>query len=73
MGVTAEPLFARIARWPASMAQYTVGHAERVAQIEQRLGQIPGLYVAGNAYYGIGIPDCIRMGREAAGRVAARR
>lgn len=73
MGVTAEPLFVRIARWPASMAQYTVGHAERVAQIEQRLGQIPGLYVAGNAYYGIGIPDCIRMGREAAGRVAARR
>jgi oxygen-dependent protoporphyrinogen oxidase len=73
MGVTAEPAFTRMARWPASMAQYTVGHLERVAQIERRLGQIPGLYVAGNAYYGIGIPDCVRMGREVAGRVAARR
>lgn len=73
MGVTAEPLFIRIARWPASMAQYTVGHLERVAEIERRLAHNPGLHVAGNAYYGIGIPDCVRMGREVAGRVAARR
>ncbi len=73
MGVSAEPRFTRIARWPASMAQYTVGHQERVAEIERRLEQIPGLYVAGNAYYGIGIPDCVRMGREVAGRVAVRR
>lgn len=73
MGVTAEPVFARIARWPASMAQHTVGHLERVAEIERRLERIPGLYVAGNAYYGIGVPDCVRMGREVAGRVAARR
>lgn len=73
MGVVAEPLYTRIARWPASLAQYTVGHQERVAQIERRLERIPGLHLAGNAYYGIGIPDCVRMGREAAGRVATRR
>lgn len=73
MGVTAEPLFTRIARWPASMAQYTLGHLGRVAEIEQRLERIRGLYVAGNAYYGIGVPDCVRMGREVAGRIASRR
>ena len=65
-GVTAKPKFTRIARWPRSMAQYTVGHTERQAELEARLGAIAGLYVAGNAYQGIGIPDCIRMGRAAA-------
>jgi oxygen-dependent protoporphyrinogen oxidase len=66
MGVTAQPEFARISRWPRSMAQYHVGHAGRVQQIEQRLKSMPGLYLAGNAYHGIGLPDCIRMGKQAA-------
>jgi oxygen-dependent protoporphyrinogen oxidase len=65
-GVTAQPRFTRIARWPKSMAQYTVGHAARLAEIQARTAAIPGLYLAGNAYTGIGIPDCIRMGRAAA-------
>lgn len=71
LGITAAPAFYRIARWPKSMAQYTVGHAARVAEIEQRRRQLPGLYLAGNAYHGIGIPDCIRMGRESAESIAA--
>jgi oxygen-dependent protoporphyrinogen oxidase len=70
MGVTARPAFHRISRWPRSMAQYTVGHANRVAQIETLLDQTPGLHLAGNAYYGIGIPDCVRMGRQAAQEIA---
>ena len=68
-GVTAKPRFMRIARWPNAMAQYTVGHTQREAELEARLGAIPGLYVAGNAYQGIGIPDCIRMGRTAAEKI----
>jgi oxygen-dependent protoporphyrinogen oxidase len=68
-GVTAPPRFTRIARWPRSMAQYTVGHPARQAELEARLAQIPGLYVAGNAYQGIGIPDCIRMGKAAAEKI----
>ena len=71
-GVTAPARFTRIARWPRSMAQYTVGHPARQAELEARLAQIPGLYVAGNAYQGIGIPDCIRMGRAAAEKILAR-
>jgi oxygen-dependent protoporphyrinogen oxidase len=70
-GVTARPRFTRIARWPRSMAQYTVGHPARQAELEARLAQISGLYVAGNAYQGIGIPDCIRMGRAAAEKILA--
>jgi oxygen-dependent protoporphyrinogen oxidase len=61
-----EPLFCRIHRWPASMAQYPLGHAERVRRIQSRLEDLPGIYLAGNAYSGIGISDCIRTGRAAA-------
>jgi oxygen-dependent protoporphyrinogen oxidase len=65
-GVAARPRFTRISRWPSSMAQYTVGHPQRLAEIQARTAAIPGLYLAGNAYTGIGIPDCIRMGKSAA-------
>ena len=61
-----EPLFFRVHRWPASMAQYPVGHAECLSAIEERLMDLPGLYLAGNAYTGIGISDCIRTGKSAA-------
>ena len=71
-GVTAQPRFTRIFRWPTSMAQYTVGHPSRVAEMEARLVQTPGIHVAGNAYQGIGIPDCIRLGRAAAEQILAR-
>ncbi|MDP9170564.1 MAG: protoporphyrinogen oxidase, partial [Acidobacteriota bacterium] len=50
MGIAAEPLFAVNHRWPASMPQYTVGHSLKVAAIEDRVAQIPGLHLAGNAY-----------------------
>jgi oxygen-dependent protoporphyrinogen oxidase len=68
-GFRAQPRFTRIFRWPSSMAQYTVGHPERVAEIEERAAEIEGLHLAGNAYRGIGIPDCIRMGKLAAERI----
>lgn len=71
MGLEAEPLFHSIARWPDSMAQYTVGHEKRVQRIEAILETLPGLHLAGNAYHGIGIPDCIRMGKEAAARITS--
>ena len=70
-GVTAPVRFCRIARWPRSMAQYTVGHASRQREIEGRVAAIAGLHLAGNAYQGIGIPDCIRMGRAAAEKILA--
>jgi oxygen-dependent protoporphyrinogen oxidase len=64
LGVTAEPLFTRIYRWSKAMAQYTVGHLDRVKKIEGLLP--PGIFLAGNAYRGIGVPDCVRTGKEAA-------
>ena len=66
VGFRAMPAFSRIFRWPRSMAQYTVGHPARWAEIEARAAVIPGFQLAGNAYTGIGIPDCVRMGKRAA-------
>lgn len=71
MGLEAAPVFHNIARWPHSMAQYTVGHEKRVSRIEEIMRAIPGLYLAGNGYRGIGIPDCIRAGQEAATKISA--
>jgi len=71
LGLKAAPFFHTISRWPRSMAQYNVGHAERIRGIEARAAAIPGLYLAGNAYSGIGIPDCIRTGRSAAKKIAS--
>lgn len=66
VGFNAAPSFSRIFRWPRSMAQYTVGHPRRLKEIEARRDAIAGLHLAGNAYTGIGIPDCIRMGKQSA-------
>jgi oxygen-dependent protoporphyrinogen oxidase len=71
LGLTAQPLFARVHRWPDSMAQYVVGHAERLRTIDAELEKLPAVYLAGNAYSGIGISDCIRTGRAAAQRAIA--
>ena len=61
-----EPEQIRVSRWRRAMAQYAVGHKERKQRIDERVAALPGLRVAGNAYDGIGIPDCIRLGRQAA-------
>ena len=66
IGLRAEPLFARVYKWKSAMAQYSVGHLERLERIERLRQQLPGLALAGNAYRGIGVPDCVRSGREAA-------
>jgi oxygen-dependent protoporphyrinogen oxidase len=71
LGLNAEPVFTRIYRWTGAMAQYIVGHLERVQRIESLLKQLPGLALAGNAYRGIGVPDCVRSGEKAAQQVLA--
>ncbi len=59
----------RVVRWPRSMPQYEVGHPDRVREIEEALP--PGIFVAGNAYHGVGVADAVRSANEAAERVRA--
>jgi protoporphyrinogen/coproporphyrinogen III oxidase len=73
LGLRSEPLFARVYKWKSAMAQYGVGHLERLERIEHLRLQSPGLALAGNAFRGIGVPDCVRSGQEAAKEVLSAR
>lgn len=70
-GLRVEPLIARVYRWKSAMAQYGVGHLERLERIETLRKALPGLALAGNAYRGIGVPDCVRSGRDAVKQLLA--
>ena len=71
LGITTEPLLVRIYRWKQAMAQYGMGHSARVERVKGLVGTMPGLALAGNAYGGIGVPDCVRSGSEAAAKTLA--
>ena len=66
VGIGLDPEYTQVTRWRRAMAQYAVGHQERIEKINERVAALPGLRLAGNAYDGIGVPDCIRLGRKAA-------
>jgi protoporphyrinogen/coproporphyrinogen III oxidase len=66
LGISTPPLFTKVSKWSRSMPQYELGHLSRVERINKELQNLPGLKVAGNAYNGAGIPDCIRSGETAA-------
>jgi len=68
LGITAEPVLTRVARWTKAMPQYHVGHGVRVEAIEQCAAALPGLHLCGGAYRGVGIADCVRSGEAAAER-----
>ena len=66
IGIGLDPEYTQVTRWRRAMAQYAVGHQERIERINARLAALPGLRLVGNGYDGIGVPDCIRLGRMAA-------
>jgi oxygen-dependent protoporphyrinogen oxidase len=68
LGITAEPALARVTRHVRAMPQYHVGHEARATAIEQAVARHPGLELAGGAYRGVGIADCVRSGEAAAER-----
>lgn len=70
MGFEAKPATARIARWRRAMAQYPVGHGETVAAVRAKMAETPGIYLSGNAYEGIGVPDCVRLSRDIVRQIA---
>lgn len=70
MGIAAEPILTRVFRWKRSRPRYKVGHLARVGRIDSAMKQAPGLYLAGAAYRGLGLPDCVREGADAAQRAA---
>lgn len=71
LGIRTLPSFTRVYRWPQAMPQYVVGHEARISRISAALEKQPGVFLAGNAYSGVGLSDCIRTAKEAAERVLA--
>ncbi|GAB2700186.1 protoporphyrinogen oxidase [Thalassiella azotivora] len=70
-GVTADPLLARVHRWSGVMPQYHVGHLDRVAEATCRVAAHPGLHLAGSAWHGVGLSDCVASATRTAGAVLA--
>ncbi len=66
LGPLPDPAITVIRRWPRSLPQYAVGHLDRMAELETRIAQLPGLHLLGNAYHGVGLPDLIRDARTTA-------
>jgi oxygen-dependent protoporphyrinogen oxidase len=60
MDLPVEPAVQRVFRWTKGNPQYDVGHLDRVMEMEQLAAKIPGLYLTGSAFRGIGIPDCVK-------------
>ena len=69
IGLKGEPTLAQVHRWRGAMPQYHVGHVDRVRRIESLASRLPGLELAGNAYHGVGIPQCVHSGELAAERI----
>ncbi len=71
IGITAKPVMHKIYRWVKGMPQYTIGHLERIKNIEDRQAANPGIYIVGGSYRGVGVPDCINVGTQAAEQALA--
>jgi protoporphyrinogen oxidase len=65
------PSFVWVYRWQRGILQYTVGHIERREHLEKLAGRRPGLHILGNAYYGVGLNDCVKMAHRVAGQIRA--
>jgi oxygen-dependent protoporphyrinogen oxidase len=71
MGIQTQPVMSRVYRWPQANPQYDVGHLARVDHLDSLAAELPGLYLTGSAYRGVGIPDCIEQGAATAQAVLA--
>ena len=69
LGISGDPCLSQVYRWRTSMPQYHLGHLARIKRINDCVANLPGLALTGNAYEGVGIPQCIRSGEQAAERI----
>jgi len=70
LGISGAPLLTRVYRWERANAQHEVGHLDRLARIEDALKHLPGIFLTGSGYRGVGIPDCVADGRATGRQVA---
>ncbi|MBP1608631.1 MAG: protoporphyrinogen oxidase [Acidobacteria bacterium] len=71
LGIKSDPAFIRIYRWRLGIPQFTLGHRERRSRLEKLASRHRGLFMIGNAYYGVGLNDCVKMAHRVAQEIAA--
>lgn len=72
MEISGDPEFAVVTRWKEAMPQYTVGHKERIAKVQKQVKEsLPGIFIGGSSYEGVGIPDCIGKAEQISEQVLA--
>jgi protoporphyrinogen/coproporphyrinogen III oxidase len=72
MNISMVPDFVVVSRWKDSMPQYTVGHKERIESMKKQVDkELPGVFIAGSSFDGIGMPDCVDQGEAAVEKVLA--
>ncbi len=69
MGIDASPDFVRIFRHKNAIPQYTVGHGQRLLALEEGFHKFPGFFFTGNAFFGIGLNDCVQASNRTAEKV----
>lgn len=69
IGVDEPPVLSSVSRWPRSFPQYEVGHEDRVERVRAGLSTVPGVFVTGATYRGLGIASCIQQAEHTAGEV----
>jgi oxygen-dependent protoporphyrinogen oxidase len=69
VGINNDPVFLRVYRWQRGIPQYTLGHIERRSVLERQVKKHPGLYLVGNAYYGVSLNDCVKMAHRVAAEI----
>ena len=69
LGIRGYPVDVLVSKYDNAIAQYYLGHLDRVGQIESEVAKLPGLAFAGNAFHGVGIPDCINSAEKAVAKL----
>lgn len=69
LGISATPLLKRVTRFERGLPQYNLGHGEKLAKLDEAMRSLPGIFLTGAAYRGVGLPDCIRQSEMIAGKV----
>ena len=67
VAASAHPTHQKVYRWPRCLPEYGLGHLDRLKEVERHVTGQPGLFLAGNGYHGVGIPDCVQSAGGAAG------
>lgn len=70
MGLTAEPIYEHVQRWPQGLPQYLVGHQDRLEVVDESLRDLPGIHLTGSAYHGVGLASCVADAERTAENVA---